>query len=130
MKFENNKNYNINDNTTANNKTEHKKEQQPYQYKEKENKRFWYFPFFSTNLPTQKVRASAGNIWWSLSVWALVFIWCFHAVEEKNWIFLVLGIAAGAAAEFFLVKDFLRTRKKEKEEFNKQKSVENKINRK
>lgn len=82
----------------------------------KETGRFWYFPFFSVNVPTQKVRASAGNIWWSFSVMALVFIWCFHAVAERNWLFLFLGIAGGAAAEFFLIRDFIRTRRKEKEE--------------
>lgn len=84
--------------------------------KKENNKKYWYFPFFSAKFPTQKVRASVGNIWWSLSVIALVFIWSLQAVKEKNWLFLLLGIGAGAAAEFFLIRDFVRTRKAEKKE--------------
>jgi len=86
--------------------------------KKENNKKYWYFPFFSAKFPTQKVKASVGNIWWSLSVIALVFVWCFHAVKEQNWLFLVLGICGGAAAEFFLIRDFVRTRKSEKEDKN------------
>lgn len=84
--------------------------------KKDNNKKYWYFPFFSTRFPTQKVKASVGNIWWSLSVIALGTLWCVHAVVVKNWLFLILGIAGGIAAEFFLIRDFVRTRRKEKEE--------------
>ena len=86
--------------------------------KKENNKKYWYFPFFSAKFPTQKVKASVGNIWWSLSVIALVFVWCFHAVKEQNCLFLVLGICGGTAAEFFFIRDFARTRKSEREDKN------------
>lgn len=84
--------------------------------KKDNNKKYWYFPLFSAKFPTQKVKSSVGNIWWSLSVIALVAVWCVHAVVVKNWIFLILGVAGLIAAEFFLIRDFVITRRKEMEE--------------
>lgn len=93
--------------------------------KKDNNKKYWYFPLFSAKFPTQKVKASVGNIWWSLSVIALAAIWCVHAVVVKNWLFLVLGVISVIAAEFFLIRDFIITRRKEKEENLKKEHSEN-----
>lgn len=109
--------YGINNNTdNMNDKNDKKKIDSENSAESNKSKRYWYFPFFSTNFPTQKVKACCGNIWWTLSVGALVFIWCFQAVTVKNWLFLILGLAAGAFAEYFIIRDFINTKREEKAE--------------